>query len=91
MKKVITIEVPETRFKALENNISNVLELLEKKEVNHEKQNYTPKEFCEVLRISLPTFNRLKRDGKIEFIKLGKRTFINSSVVEKYKQNGFNA
>lgn len=90
MKKVITIEVPETRFKALENNITNVLELLGQKGNIIEKQNYTPKEFCETLRISLATFNRLKRDGKIEFIKLGKKTYINSSVVEKYKQNGFN-
>lgn len=86
MKDVTTINVPESRFTALESKISHVLELLSQKK--SEVKNYTPKEFCKLVNISLPTFNRLKRDGKIGFIKVGKKTLINASEVENFVKNG---
>ncbi len=52
------------------------------------KQPYTIAEVCQLLRISKPTVYRLREQGKISFLKIGRSTRILAEDVERLLNRG---
>lgn len=44
----------------------------------------TRKECCNILRISMTTFHKLVNEGKIEIKKIGSRTLVDSSSIDRF-------
>ncbi len=66
--------------------LESMIEELPKLFVQNKKQLLTPIEFCEVLNIHRKTFDRMVSRNEIEVQKIGKRIFIDSTELQKIKQ-----
>lgn len=89
MKDLTIINVPESRFLALESKIALLHEMLGNKKKDDEKVFYTPNEFCHVLKISRSTFNRMKEKKQIQFTTLGgRKMFIHADEVQRLIKEG---
>lgn len=89
MKDLTIINVPESRFLALESKIALLLEKVNDAKEVQNKTLYTPNEFCEVLKISRSTFNRMKEKGMMKFTTMGgRKMFIHADEVERLIKEG---
>jgi len=74
---------------AILNRISSLESLLEtrKQEKNNTAEMLTRNEVCERFKISKGLLHKLMRENTLEFIKVGRKTLFDNSIVEAYFQS----